>query len=254
MKINSHMQINTKTRKNNIMKHNKIIIALLLITSIFAACKKDKVELAGPTINGLEVGHENNKTAYPGTDIHIEAAIVAAANIAKVTLEIHPATAGGWEYEQEYTEGFAGQKNAAFHKHIDIPADAALGKYHIHLSVTDQQGQVTEVESELEIKFDPTLPSAIGFEIGLNAAGNDLHLEASISAVNKIAKITVEVHGPAWEKEFEFTDAAMVGQTTYNFHKHVNVGAAPAGHYHVHLKVTDQAGKENEFEEHFDKK
>ncbi|MFC3199905.1 hypothetical protein ACFOET_19960 [Parapedobacter deserti] len=28
---------------------------------------------------------------------------------------------------------------------------------------------------------------------------------------------------------------------------------APAGHYHVRLKVVDQAGKENEFEEHFDK-
>lgn len=236
------------------MKHNKIIIALLLITSIFAACKKDRIELAGPTVSGLEVGHENNKTAYPGTDIHIEAELFAAANIAKVKLEIHPLADGGWTYEQEYTEGFAGQKNATFHKHIDIPAEAALGMYHVHLSVTDQQGQVTEVESELEIKFDPTLPSATGFEVGLNTAGNDLHMEAGINAVNKIAKIIVEVHGPAWEKEFEFTDAAMVGQTTYNFHKHVNVAAAPAGHYHVHLKIIDQANKENEFEAHFDKK
>jgi hypothetical protein len=235
------------------MKNYKILVALFLIASVFAACKKDKVEVAGPTINGLEVGHENNKTAYPGSDIHIEAELFAAANIASVTLEIHPANAGGWEYKEVYTEGFAGQKNADFHKHVDIPADAALGMYHIHLSVTDQQGQVTEVESDLEIKFDATLPLASGFEIGLNAAGDDLHLEAGITAVNKIAKVVVEVHGPAWEKEFELTDAAMVGQNTYNFHKHVNVGAAPSGHYHVHLKVIDQAGKENEFEEHFDK-
>ena len=236
------------------MKHTKIIIALFLLTSVFAACKKDKVETAGPSISGLEVGHENNKTAYPGTDIHIEAALSAMANIAKVTLEIHPATEGGWEYKQEFTEGFSGLKNADFHQHIDVPADAALGKYHIHLSMTDQQGRTTEVESELELKFDPTLPTATGFEVGLNTAGNDLHLEAEINAVNKIAKIVVEVHGPAWEKEFEFSDAAMVGATTYNFHKHVNVTEAPAGHYHVHLKIIDQAGKENEFEEHFDKK
>ncbi|RZM23142.1 MAG: DUF4625 domain-containing protein [Pedobacter sp.] len=254
MKTITYKQSNTHTTIKNNMKNNKLIIALFLFVSVFAACKKDKIELAGPTISGLEVGHENNKTAYPGTDIHIEAAIVAAANIAKVTLEIHPVTDGGWEYKQEYTEGFAGQKNAEFHQHVDVPADAALGMYHIHLSVTDQQGNVTEVESQLEIKFDPTLPIATEFEVGLNTAGNDLHLEASINAVNKIAKVVVEVHGPAWEKEFEFTDAAMVGQTTYNFHKHVNVGAAPAGHYHVHLKIIDQAGKENEFEEHFDKK
>jgi hypothetical protein len=236
------------------MKNNKIIIALLLLTSVFVACKKDRIEPQGPTIALLEVGHENNKTAYAGTDIHIEATINALANIAKVKLQIHPAIDGGWEFEQEFTEGFVGLKNADFHQHIDIPADAELGKYHIHLSVTDQQGRTTEVESELEIKFDPTLPVATGFEVGLNAAGNDLHLEAVVNAVNKIAKIIVEVHGPAWEKEFEFADAAMVGKTTYNFHKHVNVGEAPAGHYHVHLKIIDQAGKENEFEEHFDKK
>jgi hypothetical protein len=32
-----------------------------------------------------------------------------------------------------------------------------------------------------------------------------------------------------------------------------SIPTAPAGHYHLHLKVTNQAGKENEFEEHFDK-
>jgi len=45
----------------------------------------------------------------------------------------------------------------------------------------------------------------------------------------------------------------MVGEADFNFHKHLDIAAAPSGHYHVHLKVTDQAGKENEFEEHFNK-
>ncbi|RZL39214.1 MAG: DUF4625 domain-containing protein, partial [Pedobacter sp.] len=140
------------------------------------------------------------------------------------------------------------------HKHIDIPADAVLGLYHVHIKITDQAGQVTDVESDLEIKKDTTLPTVAGFEVGANATGTDLHMEATVGAVNKIAKVVVEVHGSAWEQEYTYTDVAMVGQLTYNFHKHVNITAAPAGHYHVHLKVVDQAGKEIEVEEHFDKK
>jgi hypothetical protein len=244
------MQTNHNT--SSTMKITKFFLALLTVASIFTACKKDKI-MSLPTINNLEVGHDNNKTAFPGTDTHIEAELYAEATIAKVKLEINPVAGSGWKFAQEYTDGFAGMKNAEFHKHIDVPADAPLGKYHLRLSLTDLQGQVTVVESELELKYDPTLPSATGFEVGLNAAGNDLHMEAKINAVNKIAKVIVEIHGGTYEKEYEYTDVAMVGAVAYNFHKHINVSDVPKGHYHVHLKIIDQANKENEFEEHFDK-
>ena len=233
----------------------RLIIGLFSVLSFVASCSKDDDDvIAAPTISGVEVGHDNNKTAYPGGDFHVEAEILAPGNVATVQLLISPVSGTGWSFDEVFTDGLAGNKNAAFHEHLAIPADAPLGQYKLRLIVTDQKGQVANIESDLEIKVDPTLPGATDFEIGLNAAGNDLHLEANINAVNKIAKVIVEVHGAGWEKAFEFTDAAMVGQTTYNFHKHVNVGDAPAGHYHVHLVIVDQAGKENEFEEHFDKK
>ncbi|GAA4915423.1 DUF4625 domain-containing protein [Mucilaginibacter defluvii] len=239
------------------MKTTKPIIYLLLAgITLFSACSKDNDEtpVGAPTIEGLEVGAGNNKIAHPGNDLHIEAQIQAAANIKDVVLEIHPENGAGWEVNTTYTDGFAGLKNAEFHKHIDVPADATVGEYHGHLKVTDQNGKVTEAEFELSVEADPTLPSVSGFEVGLNTAGNDLHAEASITAPNKIAQVVLEVHGNGWEKEVTYTDAAMVGQNNYNLHKHVDVTAAPAGHYHVYLKVVDQAGKENEFEEHFDKK
>lgn len=238
------------------MKITKTMIALLMFSFVITSCKKDDdVEATlPPQISGLEIGTNNSKIAYQGNDVHVEAEVSATANLASVTLEIHPeGAAAGWEFKEVYTEGIVGLKNAAFHQHLDVPADAPLGTYHVHLVVTDQQGRTTEMESDLEIKFDPTLPSATGFEVGLNTAGNDLHVEATVNAVNKLAKVVVEVHGGTFEKEFEFTDAAMVGQTTYNLHKHLDVTDAPAGHYHVHLKVVDQAGKEIEVEEHFDK-
>jgi hypothetical protein len=233
----------------------RLLIVLFSVLSFVASCSKDDDDVtAAPTISAVEVGHENNKTAYPGGDFHIEAEILAPGNVSTVQLLITPVSGSGWSFDEVFTDGLAGNKNATFHEHITIPGEAALGQYKLRLVVTDQKGQVANIESDLEIKVDPTLPAATGYEIGLNAAGNDLHLEATINAVNKIAKVIVEVHGAGWEKEFEFTDAAMVGQTTYNFHKHVNVGEAPAGLYHVHLVVVDQAGKQNEFEEHFDKK
>lgn len=238
------------------MKNNKLIAVLFFIAAAFSACKKDgnqNEDVTPPVIEGLEIGIGNNKIAHPGNDLHLEAKITAPANIASVVLDIHPESGTGWKVNTTYTEGLAGLKSAEFHKHIDVPADAALGDYHLHIKVTDANGKVTEAESELKLQSDPTLPSVTGFEVGLNAAGNDLHAEAAINAPNKIASITIEVHGDGFEKEVVYTDAAMVGQTTYNLHKHVDVTGAPKGHYHVHLKVVDQAGKENEFEEHFDK-
>jgi len=220
---------------------------------LFAACSDDDDVLpAAPAITGVEIGSDNSKIGYAGSDFHIDAAITAPAGIAEVRVEIHPASGAGWEYDSVYTEGFAGLNNAQFHKHIDIPADAATGHYHLHLTVTDANGTKADIEEEIEIKQDATLPSISGLGIELENSGNELHLETTITAPNKIAEVSVEIHG-AWEEEYTYTDAAMVGQTTYDFHQHIDISAAPAGHYHVHLKVVDQAGKEKEFEDHFDK-
>ncbi|SHM47007.1 protein of unknown function [Chitinophaga jiangningensis] len=229
----------------------KIGMVLAMSAGLFACSKKDDVAPAA-TISLKEIGSNNSKVAYAGSDLHIDATIIAPGGIKAITVDIHSQESGGWKFDSTYTEGFAGVKNADFHKHIDIPAEAAAGKYHIHLTVIDQQGKQTEVESELEIKMDATLPSLDGLELKLNTDKTDLHVGGDITAPNKIAGVTVEIHG-GWEYEVTYTDAAMVGQTTYHLHKHVNVSAAPAGHYHVHIKVVDQLGKEREFEAHFDK-
>ncbi len=235
------------------MKTTKTLLLFFLLAATFTACKKDEQLTQAPSITELEIGSSNSKIAHPGNDLHIEAEISAPGNIKEVVLEIHPVSAGGWTVNTTYTEGFTGMKNADFHKHIDVPADAKVGPYHGHLSVTDQNGQVSEIEFDLHVTEDPSLPKATDFEVGLNAAGNDLHVEAAITAPNKIAKLVIEVDGNGWEKEMTYADAAVVGKTSYNLHKHLDVAAAPKGHYHVHLKVVDQSGREVEFEEHFDK-
>ena len=235
------------------MKTTKTLLLFFLFAITFTACKKDEQMPQSPAISALEVGTSNSEIAHPGNDLHIEAQISAPANIKDVVLEIHPESGSGWNVNTTYTEGFAGLKNAEFHKHIDVPADAKVGAYHGHLKVTDQNGQVSEIEFDLQVTADPTLAKVTGFEVGLNTAGNDLHVEAAVTAPNKIAKLVLEVHGNGWKKEVSYEDEALVGKTSYNLHKHLDVASAPKGHYHVHLNVIDQSGKEVEFEEHFDK-
>jgi len=134
------------------MKSKVLFFAIpFFVGLVFTSCEKDEVELPKPTINGLELGIGDSHVAYIGSDLHIEAEIVAEAKIDKVEVELHMEGGGGDEIEVEYDE-FAGLKNASFHKHIDIPLGTAPGAYHFHLKVTDQAGNQTSVEDDVAIE------------------------------------------------------------------------------------------------------
>lgn len=110
------------------------------------------------TLDELGSGHEspNDKIAYIGTDAHIEATIVAEGLIKQIEVEVH-LESGSYKFEKIYTDSkYTGKKNTTFHEHLDIPSDAVAGEYHLHLTVTDQLGQSTTVESELTIEEAPS--------------------------------------------------------------------------------------------------
>jgi hypothetical protein len=153
---------------NNNLNLMNMKTRILLITAVFAtglfftACEKEE-DPAKPVITLTELGYENSKIAYAGTDLHIEAEILAEGKVDKVTIEIHPegdhekSTStilheGEWEFDTTYTK-FSGIIDPLFHEHIDIPVDADTGHYHFHFIVTDLEGQQTVVEEELEIQY-----------------------------------------------------------------------------------------------------
>jgi len=134
-----------------------IILTVLAISALaFVSCKKDNT-VAKPTVQFTEVGHENSKQAMQGDDMHLEADIMAEGLIKRIDVEIHQ-EGGTFEIEKAYTEGkYIGVKNVEFHEHIDIPANAPLGEYHLHFTVTDQAGQTVTAEEHIEvIAFDPS--------------------------------------------------------------------------------------------------
>lgn len=128
---------------------------VLLFTVVFAAtlssCNKDEDAIPKPVISGLELGIGNSHVAYIGSDLHIEAEIVAEGRINKIIVEIHMEEGSSDAIEVEYDE-FAGLKSATLHKHIDIPSGTAAGIYHVHLTVTDNEGNQTTVEDEITIE------------------------------------------------------------------------------------------------------
>ncbi len=151
-----------KYLKVKIMKTRKLLIAITFATGLFfASCEKDATVLK-PVVTITELGYENSKIGYAGSDLHIEAEIVAEGRIDKVTIEIHregdhnksltiALYDNEWEVDTTYTK-FSGLKNATFHEHIEIPVYAEPGDYHFHFIVTDMEGNQTSVEEEIEIQ------------------------------------------------------------------------------------------------------
>lgn len=145
------------------MKTKNIITTIIILTVIilFYGCAKEPVK---PVITLTELGYDNTGIGYPGSDLHIEADIVAEGKIDKVTVGIHPegehdgknltSALFAWEVDTVYTE-FSGLKNTEFHKHLEIPAEADTGHYHFHFIVTDLEGQQSSVEEELDIRMPP---------------------------------------------------------------------------------------------------
>jgi len=138
------------------MKTNIILSLAAVVAAAFlsVSCNKDDAP-AKPSVTLTEVGHDNEKTAMRGDEIHLEADILAEGLIKRIDVEIH--NGSGYEIEESYTSGkYIGVKNTEFHEHIDIPADAPLGEYHLHFTVADQEGQTTMAEAHIEIvEYDP---------------------------------------------------------------------------------------------------
>lgn len=228
-------------------------VLLGLSAVAFTSCddEKDEPKAAAPVVNLAEVGEENSKEAVAGKDLHLEGEIVADGLIKRIDVEIHQENGGNFKIEKSYTEGkYIGVKNTTFHEHIDIPADAPAGAYHLHFTVTDRLGQQTTFESELNVTVSkPGSPEITFVEVGegnsLKAvAGEEMHLEANIKAEKKIAQIVVELHKEdgSYEKEFTFT-GKYLGETSATFHEHLQLPAdMPAGEYHLHFTVTDAEG------------
>ncbi|WP_339926388.1 DUF4625 domain-containing protein [uncultured Cyclobacterium sp.] len=241
----------------------------LLALAMFSCQEDEDMTFDPATISGFEMGegssHSTEPVAYRGTDLHMEATIIANANVASITVSIHAhdlEVGEGeteWDFEKVYTDPKYLVKNPAFHEHIDIPATAPAGEYHVVLEVTDIAGNTSEIEGHLEIR---NLVHISGFEMDAEVVrGEDFHVEFLIAAAHGIHSVTFDVHAhglsPAdgeisWDYEKEFEEGYHE-LSEVEFHEHIDVPAnATAGEYHVVFTVEDEEGNVSEFDTHID--
>ena len=230
------------------------LVAIAFIAGLFfTSCEKDDETSPKPVITLTELGYENSKIGYAGTDLHIEAEVVAEGKIDKVTIEIHPEGEheeksssttlheGEWEVDTTFTE-FSGLKNTTFHKHIDIPVNAEVGHYHFHFIVIDMDGQQTLVEEELEIQLPD---DAIAPEINISSAptnnqefnnGETISISGSVSDDKALGGMyigLVRTDQNLTDAEVNATNTITLlhthefdSHTAHNFSSNINVGAA----------------------------
>ncbi|GEO21880.1 DUF4625 domain-containing protein [Cyclobacterium qasimii] len=236
----------------------------LLALALFSCQEEEDMTFDPAVISAFEMGegssHSTEPVAYRGTDLHLEATIIANANVASITLSIHAHDVEvgegetEWDFEKVYTDSKYLVKNPAFHEHIDIPATAPAGEYHVVLEVLDIAGNITEVEGHLEIR---ELIHISGFEMDAEVVrGEDFHVEFLIGAANGIHTITVDIHAHGltagagevvWEMEQVFEEGYHE-LSEVEFHEHIDVPAnATAGEYHVMFIVEDEEGNEEEY-------
>ena len=248
------------------MKTNfKFLAVIAFIGFTLHSCSSDEtLDLNAPIISGFEYGkgseHTTDQVAYKGSDIHLEAEINAEAIVSSITLSIHAhdlvlgEDEVQWEFEQVFKDTKYLVINPTFHEHIDVPSNIPAGEYHVELIVTDELGNSTEVEGNIQI-LEPITLSEVSIDETV-VRGSDFHAEFLIDAVNGIHSITVDAHAHGltvadgeveWDFEQEFL-GKYHEQTSIEFHEHIDVPTtAPSGEYHIIFKVEDEDGNTKEY-------
>jgi hypothetical protein len=138
------------------MKSFRVTLVIFLALAFsFISCKKDNKDSTKPIFSDLEIGLGNSLTFYQGGDMHIEFEASDDEELGYYEVEIHTETKSGgssWEFSQRW-DFDPGLKNALVHQHeIVVPADAAIGEYHFHLTLADKAGNTVSVEEDILIK------------------------------------------------------------------------------------------------------
>ena len=96
-------------------------------------------------------------TVQRGTDFHAEFMVLAVNGIHNISVDAHahgltPAEGEAeWHYEEIFEEGYHELTEAEFHEHIDVPATAPVGEYHIVFTVEDEDGNTQSYDSHITV-------------------------------------------------------------------------------------------------------
>ncbi len=228
-----------------------LLSALFLF--VLASCSDDDKEETlpkAPVIENIELGLDNSKVGYAGTDLHVEANIKAEAGLQSVYVQIVPTNDGSaWYVAENYTgTAVTDKQEYNLHRHYDIPEKAKLGTYDVMITAVDKSGQKTVYKDQIEIVKDPRLP--IAKATAATYADGKLTVKADITAAAGLRSIEIKVKTISHSVQAD----KIKGKTEYSLNEELDVASLAAGHYHFFVTITDRDDKVFSYEGHFDKK
>lgn len=218
-------------------KRSQMLAALISLGILFSCTGE------GSGISKMRVGEKDSGEAFIGLPMPVKADVSLDENIVGVELEMTAQSPEEWTFSQQFKDKYAGANAVKFDEEFMFPNGTEAGNYELTLTVTGESGAIVQQKRNFRISVDSTVPVVDELEVGINAAGDDLHLAAHITAAKKIRQVVLSVEGADWSKEFVFEQARVKDQTAVHFHEHAHVDEAPAGVYSVILTVEDHDGR-----------
>jgi hypothetical protein len=135
---------------------------MLTLAALFTACSKEEAPTHSlPSIENIEIGLGNNEMGVVGLDFHFNADVTAGDKIENIQIKIVQRSGETyskvWQHEVTWDQ-YRGVKNANVHKHFNVPADAAEGKYDFYIIVNDQNGTRLEEKRTITLYKEENLP------------------------------------------------------------------------------------------------
>ncbi len=200
------------------------------------------------TIEGLVfgAGHNfpDNNIGYIGGSPVVEAGkITAKAGIKKIEVFMHSEEATP-EFKIEAVFEQKGETELeGFHKHVNIPANAPAGPYHLHFKETDTKGNHTEGSLDVELKAPGITVTDI--EIGHDnvAKASNIHTEFKATSDVDFKSVRIRIYKETaptdilWTKTIDKKDVK-----TFTFHEHLDAtegGKVVPGDYILEIRVND---------------
>ncbi|MGO1242960.1 MAG: hypothetical protein ACTJHT_09430 [Sphingobacterium sp.] len=203
-------------------------------------------------IDDLTVGPEGSNHGYLGQVLLWGFSVRSMEADDSVILNITPINGKGWSYEKVY-EGVFFQQNKSMKDSLQIPINADVGTYKFALKQISEDKIIYTKEAKLSLSVDNSAPYASALDVGLNAKGTDLHLEAELAAARRIKSVEVKIQSGDEIRIFDFNTPPLKGSVTHTFHEHIDMHQMPNGSYQVTLTVVDFTGKQSDVSGKFEK-
>lgn len=187
-------------------KHILPFLSITLLFSVFlTSCKKDEVDNTAPVIATVSEPLEND-TLFTGNDLHVDATITDDVELSQIKIDIHSAeghshgkiAASGY-WEKIVIVNLSG-KSQNIHQDIEVPADAAAGKYHVIMTAVDKAGNSSAiVERDIIIRNSSDLVAPVITVTSPSAgssitAGNELVVTGNVVDNLALSKLEIKVY------------------------------------------------------------